>query len=86
VEEKKRPRVLRGALSPLIYAGNPRPGYVWTIGQTCPMKTASTVLETSELPKKLIFNRFWRRANRIYICVAHGQILTNKKNIWLETI
>jgi hypothetical protein len=29
--------------------------------------------------KKLIFNGFWRSANRIYICVAHGQVLKNKK-------
>jgi hypothetical protein len=24
---------------------------------------------------KMIFNGFWRRANRIYISVAHGQVL-----------
>jgi hypothetical protein len=31
------------------------------------VKTASAVPETSETAKKLIFNRFWRRANIIYM-------------------
>jgi hypothetical protein len=30
----------------------------------------------------LIFNEFWCRANRIYICVAHGQVLKNKTYIY----
>jgi hypothetical protein len=29
----------------------------------------------------LIFNGFWHMANRIYICVAHGQVL--KTNIYI---
>jgi hypothetical protein len=31
-----------------------------------------------KLPKKFIFNGFWHRDKRIYIYVAHGQVLTNK--------
>jgi hypothetical protein len=57
-------------------------GYVWAIGRTCPVKIASVVLETSKLLEKLIFNRCGHRANIIYICVAHGQVLTNKQNIY----
>jgi hypothetical protein len=30
----------------------------------------------------LIFNGFWHRANRIYICVTHGQVLKNKTYIY----
>jgi hypothetical protein len=78
-KRKKRPRVLRGgALNPLyrletrdLDMSGSRAGYVRAIGRTCPVKTASVVLETSELSKKLIFNGFWRRANIIYICVWH---------------
>jgi hypothetical protein len=54
-------------------------GYVRAIGRTCPIKTASAVPETSKTAQKMIFNGFWRRANIIYICVAHGHVLTNKK-------
>jgi hypothetical protein len=50
------------------------------------VKTASAVPETSKTTQKLIFHGFWRRANRIYICVAHGQVLRNKTYIWLEAI
>jgi pyrimidine operon attenuation protein/uracil phosphoribosyltransferase len=59
VEEKKRLRVLRGALNPLIYAGNPRPKhvrlarYVQAIGRTFPVKTASIVPETLETAQKI---------------------------------
>jgi hypothetical protein len=35
---------------------------------------------------KMILNEFWRRANRIYICVAHGKVLKNKTYMWLEAI
>jgi hypothetical protein len=55
---------------------------MWAIGRTCPVKPASTVPETLEVAQKMIFNGFWHRANRIYICVAHGQVLKNKKYIY----
>jgi hypothetical protein len=67
----------------------PEAGHVQAIGRTCPVKTASAVPKTSETAQKIIFSDFWRRANRIYIyiCVAHGQVLTNKNTyIWLQTI
>jgi hypothetical protein len=60
--------------------------YVRAIDRTCLGKTATAVPETSETTRKKIFNGFWCRANRICIGVAHGQVLKNKKNIWLETI
>jgi hypothetical protein len=59
-------------------------GYVWAIDRTCSVKTVSVVSKTTQ---KLIFNKFWHRANRIYICVAHGQVLKKQYiYIWLETI
>jgi hypothetical protein len=89
--KRKKTRVLRGLSLPLyrletrdLDMSGPGAEHVWlagyvrAIGRTCPVKTASTVLESSETARKMIFNRFWRRANRIYICVAHGQVLTKK--------
>jgi hypothetical protein len=55
------------------------------MGRTCLVKTASAVPKTLETAQKMIFNGFWHRANRIDICVAHGQALKNIY-IWLETI
>jgi hypothetical protein len=74
---EKIPRVLRGASAPSI-GWKPET-------RTCPIKTASAVSKTLETARKMIINGFWRRPNRIYICVAHGQVLKNKKiYIWLE--
>jgi hypothetical protein len=52
--------------------------YVWAIGRTCSVKTALAVPKTLETIQKMIFNGFWHPANRIYMCVAHGQVLKNK--------
>jgi hypothetical protein len=95
-KRKRRHRVLRWRLGPLYRletrdpdmsdpeAGHVRlAGYDQAIGQTCLVKTASAVLKTSETDQKIIFNGFWCRANRIYICVAHGQVLKNKKYIYM---
>jgi hypothetical protein len=35
-------------------------------------------------PENSIFNGFWCRANRIFICVVHGQVMKIKTFIWLE--
>jgi hypothetical protein len=91
-KRKGRHRVLRWHLGPLYRLETRDPdmsdpearhvrlaGYVQGIGRTCLVKTASAVPKTSETDQKIIFNRFWRRANRIYICVARGQVLKNKK-------
>jgi hypothetical protein len=45
---------------------------------TCPVKTALAVPKTLETAKNLIFKGSWHRANRRYIYVAYGQVLTNK--------
>jgi hypothetical protein len=66
-------------------------GYVWAIARTCPIKTTSTVSKTLKTvrPKtlktvqKLIFNGFWHKANRIYICVAHEQVFKNQIYIYI---
>jgi hypothetical protein len=88
VWKRKRTRVLRAALSPLIWARSLRPKHVQARSHTCP---ASQIClghrpdmsqKLQKLPKKMIFNGFCRRANRIYICVAHGQVLKNKKYIY----
>jgi hypothetical protein len=96
-KRKKRSMVLGGGRSTPLYRLETRDpdmsrpgarhvrlaGYVRAIGQTCPVKTASAVSETSETIRKLIFNKFCCRANRIYICVAHGQVLKNKTYIYI---
>jgi hypothetical protein len=99
-KRKRRPRVLRGS-STLLYRletpdsdlSGPGAGHVWLagyvrdIGQTCLVKTVLAIPETSKTTQKLIFNGFCCRTNRIYICVAYGQVLKNKNIcIWLETI
>jgi hypothetical protein len=43
VEEKQELGLRGGALNPLIYTGIPIPGHVRSTGQTCPVKTASTI-------------------------------------------
>jgi hypothetical protein len=68
-------RVQRGTQPPYIYRLKPET-------RTCPVKTASAVQKLQKLPKKLIFNGFWHRTNRIYICVAHGQVLKKKTYIY----
>jgi hypothetical protein len=67
-----------------LYMSRPGARHVWlaryvrAIGRTCPVKTASAVPETA---RKMIFNEFWHRANRIYICGTWTSF--EKQNIYM---
>jgi hypothetical protein len=74
---RKTVRVLGGAQPPYIgwkpetrTCPSPEPDMS---GQNCPGSSENF----GNYPKKLIFKGYWRRANRRYIYVAYGQVLTN---------
>jgi hypothetical protein len=75
--EEKMVRVL-GALNPLYRLETREPDMSGLGAGHVRSKLPWQFWKLWKLPKKLIFKGSWCRANRRYIYVAYGEVLTNK--------